>query len=250
MANSESVSSLPDSPQLWQQTCNWRPTPTQQEQFQRLYAAILAGNRQLNLTRILDPEPFWEKHLWDSLRGVAPLGYLGREQETYQAIDIGTGAGFPGIPLAIAAPSTTVTLLDSTRKKIAFLDSLLAELNIANASAIAGRAEEIGRQKAHREAYDLALLRAVGSAATCAEYALPLLKLGGTAVLYRGNWMEEERDSLAGAIAQLGGQILLVSTFTTPLYFSIRHCIYLRKESPTPAQFPRAIGLPAKTPLA
>ncbi|MBD2022423.1 16S rRNA (guanine(527)-N(7))-methyltransferase RsmG, partial [Leptolyngbya sp. FACHB-36] len=166
---------LPEMDELWQQTIVWKPSPEQQRQFQRLYEAVLEGNRQLNLTRITEPQEFWEKHLWDSLRGIRDLLQVDSPQ---RAIDIGTGAGFPGIPIAIAQPTWTVTLLDSTRKKIAFVDRLLEELEIKTATALVGRVEQVGHDPAHRQQYDLALIRAVATANVCAEYALPLLKLG------------------------------------------------------------------------
>ncbi|MBE9178372.1 16S rRNA (guanine(527)-N(7))-methyltransferase RsmG [Oculatella sp. LEGE 06141] len=249
---------------LWQETLNWQPTPAQQTQFQHLYELILEGNRQLNLTRITEPEEFWEKHLWDSLRGVAPL-FVNQDEPSqdepsqdepsqnaepplettaspFKVIDIGTGAGFPGVPIAIARPDWTLTLLDSTRKKIAFLDSLLLALALQNAHTLVGRAEQVGRIPRHREQYDLALIRAVGSAAVCAEYALPLLKIGGLAVLYRGQWTEAEAEPFAAAVEQLGGAIATIDPFTTPTTQGIRHCLQLRKVAPTSPRFPRSGG--------
>lgn len=242
--------SLPEMAEIWQQTLNWQPTSQQQVQFQKLYELILAGNRQFNLTRITDPQEFWEKHLWDSLRGIAPQGqFMPLLQEDISVIDIGTGAGFPGIPLAIAAPNCKITLMDSTRKKIVFLEKILSELALTNTETLIGRAEEIGQQSQYRKTYDLALVRAVGSAAVCAEYALPLLKQGGLAVVYRGNWTEDETVTLENAVNQLGGMIESIEKFTTPLSESIRHCLYLRKVAITPAKFPRAAGIPTQKPL-
>ncbi len=252
---------LPEMADLWQQTLNWQPSAQKQCQFQRLYELILFGNRQLNLTRITDPLEFWEKHLWDSLRGIAPLlasDVVANEvaslqdvvsgQSTQRIIDIGTGAGFPGIPVAIAL-SNWITLLDSTRKKITFLNTLLAELGIQNATTVLGRAEEVGRLPHYRQTYDVALIRAVGSASVCAEYTLPLLKNGGLAVLYRGHWTDGEAEVLQSAVEQLGGAIESIEGFTTPLSNSIRHCLYLRKVASTPAEFPRPAGVPAQQPL-
>jgi 16S rRNA (guanine527-N7)-methyltransferase len=266
---------------IWLETLNWIPTEQQQEQFQRFYELIVEGNRQLNLTRITEPQEFWEKHLWDSLRGIA---FLLRQTDTEQPsltsptpphsltpslphsltplllcsptpsspltfIDIGTGAGFPGIPVAMAVNNCFVSLLDSTRKKIAFLDKTIAALDIKNVKTITGRSEEIGKQPQHRQTYDIALIRAVGTTCVCAEYALPLVKQGGLAVIYRGNWTQEEAVALENAVKQLGGKIEEVEEFTTPLTNSIRHCVYLRKIKPTPAQFPRAVGIPSQQPL-
>jgi len=241
---------LPEMAEIWQQTLNWQPTIQQQEQFQRLYELILEGNRQLNLTRITDTQEFWEKHLWDSLRGIAPQGqFIPSLQEGKSVIDIGTGAGFPGVPVIITAPNYTITLMDSTRKKITFIEKILTDLALSNAKTLVGRAEEIGQQLQHRQAYDIVLIRAVGTACVCAEYALPLLKLGGLAIIYRGNWTEDETTALQNAVNQLGGVIESIEKFTTPLSHSIRHCVYLRKVAATPVEFPRATGIPAQKPL-
>jgi 16S rRNA (guanine527-N7)-methyltransferase len=251
---------LPSMVDIWQQTLNWQPTTQQQKQFQQLYELILEGNRQLNLTRIIDPEEFWEKHLWDSLRGIAPLlsGEIDFSVSSASPafIDIGTGAGFPGIPVACAmvkdppsAIACQITLLDSTRKKITFIEQILSELALSNAKTLVGRAEEIGQHPQHRERYDLALIRAVGTGSACAEYTLPLLKKKGLAVIYRGNWTEDETTALENAVEQLGGVIELIEKFTTPLSNSIRHCLYLRKVSNTSAKFPRAVGIPTQKPL-
>lgn len=223
---------------LWQHL-NWQPTTEQQQQFQLLYELILCGNRQLNLTRITEPVEFWEKHLWDSLRGIAPfLKDEAQINSSFKVIDIGTGAGFPGIPVAIALPHWTVTLLDSTRKKITFLNTLLVQLGIQNANTVTGRAEIITKQSSYQQSYDVALIRAVGSAAVCAEYTLPFLKLGGLAVLYRGNWTSAEVEALQSAVERLGGVIEATESFTTPLSQSIRHCLYLRKVAVTQLNFP------------
>lgn len=284
---------LPRMEELWQSTLYWQPNEQQHTQLQQLYTLTLNGNRQFNLTRITEPEEFWEKHLWDSLRGVQrflaregqksgprsqepevglqdepvvewsqelalthPTPYTRSAELTskphptpLQVIDIGTGAGFPGLPVAIAQPNWTVTLLDATRKKIAFIDQVIAQLGLANARTLVDRVEQVGRQKHQRESYDLALIRAVAAAPVCAEYALPLLKIGGSAVLYRGQWTEAETTTLEAAVAILGGKIDSIEAFTTPLTQSDRHCIYLKKIALTPNEFPRAIGAPTQKPL-
>ena len=242
---------LPEMRELWQQTLGWQPDSNGQHQFQQLYEKILYSNRQFNLTRITEPREFWEKHLWDSLRGLVPLGLaeMAVQKQPLTVIDVGTGAGFPGIPVAITLAAYRVTLVDSTRKKIAFLKTVLTKLGIDNATTLTARAEQLGRQQSDRESYDIALLRAVGSASACAEYALPLLKTGGVAILYRGYWNDEETQVLEAAVEKLGGAISSIEAFTTPLSHSVRHCIYLQKLSRTPAEFPRAVGIPAKEPL-
>lgn len=241
---------LPEMAENWQKTLNWQPTDEQQARLQHLYELILEGNRQLNLTRITEPQEFWEKHLWDSLRGIAPQQqFISSLEVGASVIDIGTGAGFPGVPIAIVAPNSTITLVDSTRKKMTFIDKILSELALNNAKTLVGRAEEIGQQQQHREKYDMALIRAVGNASVCAEYTLPLLKKGGLAVIYRGTWTQEETTALQDAVQQLGGEIESIEQFVTPLSNSIRHCLYLRKVTTTPAKFPRAVGIPTQKPL-
>ena len=262
---------LPHLPDLWQTSLGWQPTPPQQAQFQTLYDLILTANRQFNLTRITLPTEFWEKHLWDSLSGIQPwlttekfpIGDkpmlsspdappLPRRDESaalLSLIDIGTGAGFPGLPLAIACPNWTITLLDATRKKINFLQQVISALGLVNGQTWVDRAEQIGHNPSHRAYYDLATIRAVATATVCAEYALPLLKVGGWAILYRGQWTTAEAEELQTAVAQLGGTIAETLSFTTPLSHSVRHCLYLRKEAPTPIEFPRPIGIPSQLPL-
>ena len=179
-------------------------------------------------------------------------GIIGLEEilaHKLQIIDVGTGAGFPGIPLAIAFPHWRITLLDSTRKKITFVNDLIAKLRLNNATGIVARAEALGRIPGDRASYDLALVRAVSKPSVCAEYSLPFVKQGGLAILYRGHWTEEDTASLAAAAAQLGGEIELIHPWETPLTQGIRHCIYLRKHSATSKKFPRAVGIPDKQPL-
>lgn len=230
----------------WEQTLHWQPSSEQEQLFTTLYKLVLEGNLTQNLTRITQPEDFWEKHLWDSLRGVLPFWH----QTDLNVIDIGTGAGFPGLPLAIAQPTWQLTLLDGTQKKIAFIDAVIASESLNNVVAIAGRAEVINRTKNHARQYDLALVRALGSAELCAKYALPLLKPNGCAILYRGQWSQLEQDNLQQACEQvckslnnspikskqpikqvLQVDISQIESFTTPLTNSVRHCIYIRLKS-------------------
>ncbi|MEO0406728.1 MAG: 16S rRNA (guanine(527)-N(7))-methyltransferase RsmG [Cyanobacteria bacterium P01_A01_bin.135] len=257
MASDPSLS-IPPAPPLtsrWD-AFDWQPSLAQQQQFQTLYDLVLQGNQRMNLTRVTGPEAFWEKHLWDSLRGLWPgLAALpqpanSQQAESLQVIDIGSGAGFPGLPAAIAFPHWQVTLLDSTQKKVAFIAETIEALGLPNAAALAARAEAVGQAPEHRQRYDLALIRAVAPAVVCAEYALPLLRLGGSAILYRGQWSTTETEQLIPVLHQLGGKIQQVDPFTTPLSQGDRHSIVVAKVAPTPPTFPRAVGVPAKHPLA
>jgi len=253
-SDSADFPALPDWTEIWQETFDWVPTPTQMQHFQMLYHLILEGNQRLNLTRITEPLEFLEKHLWDSLSGIQQALTPSGTSEAIAAtpakvIDIGTGAGFPGLPIAIVQPAWSVTLLDSTRKKLTFLDQVISDLGLSNAKTLVGRVEAIGQDRQHRGHYDLAMIRAVAGATVCAEYALPLLKVGGTAVLYRGQWTTEEQDTLASVIQELGGTIDQVIALKTPITHSDRHCIHLRKTAPTPVEFPRPTGIPTQKPL-
>lgn len=278
------VNNLPTLPQgssiqaCWQETLGWQPSPAQSQLFQQVYHGILLGNQHLNLTRITKPEEFWEKHLWDSLSGIrgflhehssnplnrdaspqgshsrsehhAPPECAASEIRDLRVIDIGSGAGFPGIPVAIAQPHWHITLLDSTRKKVTFLTALSAALSLQNIDCLVDRAEAVGQNLAHRDRYDLALLRAIAPAAVCVEYALPLLKPGGAAILYRGHWSPADTKRLMPALTKLNGKLLQIDAFQTPLTKSDRHCITIQKVSATPAEFPRPIGIPTQNPLA
>jgi 16S rRNA (guanine527-N7)-methyltransferase len=247
---------------LWQSTLGWQPNATQTDLFQQLYLKLTTANKFLNLTRITEPAEFWEKHLWDSLRGVQDwLGQaagqaLGQPLEQALAplapqsvIDIGTGGGFPGLPIAIACPTWKVTLLDSTRKKINFIQQAATEMGLQDVVGLSDRVEVLGQHPKYREQFDIATIRAVATASVCAEYALPMVKVGGMAILYRGQWTEAESAELAAAVAQLGGAIAKIDEFTTPLSAGARTCIYLRKVAATDRQYPRAVGIPTQKPL-
>ncbi len=240
---------LPIYGDRWQSTLQWQPSDRHQQTFQLLYDAILVANQQVNLTRITSPEDFWEKHLWDSLQGVAPWLSEGSSTDALKVVDVGTGGGFPGLPVALVFPHWAIALLDATRKKLVALETVCDTLGIANVSYLPQRAEQVAHQPTHRESYDLALLRAVGPVNTCAEYALPLLNLGGQAVLYRGQWSAEEEAGLTAILPRLGGKLMEVRSQTTPLTQGVRHNVILTKVERTPDKFPRLPGIPSKTPL-
>jgi 16S rRNA (guanine527-N7)-methyltransferase len=228
---------LPLQLETWETSLGWQPQ-SQWTQFQHLYELILTGNQRLNLTRITEPLDFVEKHLWDSLAGLFLLPDISQLTQPH-VIDIGTGAGFPGIPTAIAFPDWSITLLDSTRKKIQFIDELLTTLQITNAKTWLGRAETLSGDRHHRSHYDLALIRAVARPAICAQYALPLVKLDGWVVLYRGQWEEAETETLLPIVEELGGKIETIKTIQTPWTSGIRNLIYLRKVKSTAVTLPR-----------
>ena len=235
---------LPDNLELWQKTTNWQPSSEQKKLWQDLYSEILAINQYLNLTRITTPEEFWEKNLWDSL---API--LNYDLSNKKIIDIGTGGGFPGFPIALTFPDAQVVLMDSINKKINFINSFANKLNLKNVSTLVNRAEIIGQHINHREQYDFATIRAVAQISVCLEYSLPLLKQGGISILYRGNLSIEERDTIDTVAYKLGGKLVEINNQNTPINNNIRHCIYVEKVKPTPNKYPRPVGKPSKNPL-
>jgi 16S rRNA (guanine527-N7)-methyltransferase len=208
-------------------TLNWQPSQLQNEQFAQLYRLVLEGNRQQNLTRITEFNDFWEKHLWDSLRGIWAL----QEQERLQVIDIGTGAGFPGLVIAIAKPSWQVTMIDSTQKKINFVQQVIEELGLSNAIAITGRAEALAQSVKYHRKFDLAVIRAVGKPDICTKYCLPFLNQKGNAVLYRGQWLTDESEQFSVFCESQNIELNQVDRFQTPLSTGLRHSIYLSPRS-------------------
>jgi 16S rRNA (guanine527-N7)-methyltransferase len=211
--------------QYWQKTLNWEPTIDRELAFQSVYDLVLEGNKTQNLTRIITPADFWEKHIWDSLRGILPVW----SQQNLKVIDIGSGAGFPGIPVAIAHPTWQVTLLDSTLKKTAFSDRLAQSIFLTNVNSVTGRAEQLNGVITHYQQYDLALVRAVGNAHLCAQYSIPFLNKSGVAILYRGQWSDDEQNTLEQTCKLLRSKVTKLDRFSTPLTLSVRNCLHLSR---------------------
>lgn len=241
----------------WWNLLHWEPSPDQLQRFTRLYETLMRINQSVNLTRLTHGQEFWEKHIWDSLIGIQP--WLSPDHPfacgsdlplIHAAIDIGTGGGFPGLPVAIVRPQWQVTLLDSIQKKVTCLADLVKQLQMPHVHPHCDRAEVLGHHPDHRSHYDLALIRAVAHPVACAEYCLPLLNLTGIAVLYRGQWTLAEEHHLSLALQQLGGELVEIVPLQTPYTASQRHCIYLRKTQPTPSHYPRRPGVPVRKPLA
>ena len=236
---------LPSHLDLWQQTTNWQPSPQQLELWQQFYTEIIAINQHLNLTRITTPAEFWEKNIWDSLAPIIDFDLTNKK-----IIDIGTGGGFPGLPIALTFPQARLVLMDSIAKKINFINNFITHLKLTNVSTLVDRVEAIGQQNKHRQQYDFVTIRAVADVSVCLEYSLPLLKQGGISILYRGNLSEAEKKIVTQVSAQLGGKVIKITNQNTPLNNNIRHCIYLEKVNDTPNKYPRAVGKPVKNPLS
>jgi len=197
---------------------------------------LLEWNKKFNLTAITDPEEVRRKHFEDSLTLLQTI------QLTDQSlIDIGAGAGFPGIPLKIACPEIKLTLLEATRKKADFLKHIVSVLNLNNTEVIWGRAEEIAKEK--RESFDIAVSRAVAKLNTLCEYCLPFIKVGGIFIAYKEENVEEEVEDAKVAISTLGGSVREIKKLPQ------RSLVIIDKVKPTPPQFPRRPGMAKKRPL-
>ncbi len=239
-------------------------TEQQVEQFQRYYELLIDWNQRFNLTRIVAPEAVQIRHFLDSIAVLPLLADLwSAAQETkpvsrkiddllqasLHAMDVGSGAGFPGIPLAILWPKLKLTLLDGTAKKIHFLQEVVAQLSLPYVQVVQGRAEEIGRVSAHRGQYDLVMARALAPLPTLVEYLLPLCRQDGLVLAYKGPAVRQELAPALSAIALLGGEVLRLVPLTVPGFDGERFILALRKISRTPPQYPRGGGKPRKQPL-
>lgn len=211
--------------------------------FEKYMNLLLEWNEKINLTAITQPEEVKLKHFVDSL---TVLKYINDDDKV---IDIGTGAGFPGIPLKIMKGNTKITLLDSLNKRINFLNIVIETLNLRNIQAIHGRAEEIARNKLYREKYDVAVSRAVANLSTLTEYMLPFVKVGGKCICMKGANVNEELERAQNAIKELGGEIERVDNFYLFDNDNERNIIVIKKVKETNPKYPRKAGTPSKEPL-
>ncbi len=218
-------------------------TDSQLNAFETYYDMLIDRNKVMNLTAITEFDEVMDKHFLDSV-------YLFRSIELkadYKLIDIGTGAGFPGIPLKIVFPELKITLLDSLNKRVGFLNDVIDELNLNDIEAIHGRAEDIARDKTYRASYDIAVSRAVANLSTLSEYCLPFVKIGGKFVSYKSGDCADEVDNAKAAIHLLGGKINKIDEFSYSN--NSRSFIVIDKVMNTSNKYPRKAGLPSKKPL-
>ena len=220
-------------------------TDKQKQQFDKFYELLVEWNKVMNLTGITEYEEVNEKHFVDSLSIVKALDM----KSVKSVIDVGTGAGFPGIPLKIAFPHLKVVLLDSLNKRINFLNTVIAELGLTDIKTIHGRAEDYAKQTEYREKFDLCVSRAVANLSTLSEYCLPYVSADGLFVPYKSGEIDEELENSKKAVKILSGKIENVVKFQLPGTEIGRSFVKVRKIANTNKKYPRKAGLPAKEPL-
>lgn len=214
-------------------------------QFNSYYELLVEWNEKINLTAITEPKEVAVKHMVDSLSCYEEK-YFPRGAKL---IDIGTGAGFPGLPLKILRPDLELTLLDSLNKRVKFLSEVVKTLGLSGVELIHGRSEEVARHKNYREQFDIATARAVARLPIIAEYCLPFVKQGGYFISLKGRQFEEEMAEAQRALKLLGGTIVEVNEVKLPELDDKRAVIYVAKKSPTPKVYPRKPGTPERSPL-
>ena len=218
----------------------------QKKQFTDFYEYLVEKNKVMNLTGITEFQEVLIKHFLDSLACVKAVDM----SRIKRIMDIGTGAGFPGVPLKIAFPHLEACLLDSLKKRVNFLEETFQMLKLENITAIHGRAEEYAKNKQYRETYDLCVSRAVSNLATLSEYCLPYVKTGGYFISYKSGTVQEEVEQVQKAVKILGGKIQDVVYFQLPDSEIQRSLVVIEKIKATPGRYPRKAGTPLKEPLS
>ena len=220
----------------------------QTEQFELYYKLLVSWNEKMNLTAITDREEVYVKHFLDSLSFVK----TNPPTEDFRLIDIGTGAGFPGIPLKILYPKAHITLMDSLAKRVTFLNEVIEELSLneeGSIEAVHARAEDLAKDQTYREQYDYAVSRAVANLSTLSEYCLPFVKVSGVFVSYKSEKATEEVKDAKKAVFLLGGSFGEEISFILPGSDLKRTLVMIEKKSATSAKYPRKAGMPSKNPL-
>lgn len=220
-------------------------TEKQENQFLKYYELLVEWNEFMNLTAITEYDEVMKKHFTDSISLIKACDLT----KSLCLIDVGTGAGFPGLALKIAFPNLKVTLLDSLNKRIKFLDEVIMQLGLSNIETVHGRAEDYAKPGKLREKYDLCVSRAVANMTSLSEYCLPFLKLGGEFISYKSEKMNEELENAKKAISILGGKYEKSVEFYLPESDIYRNLVVVKKAKETPKKYPRKAGLPTKEPI-
>lgn len=215
------------------------------EQFCKYYELLIEWNKKMNLTAITECEEVAEKHFIDSLS----IDRIVNMKNIEKVIDVGTGAGFPGIPLKIAYPHLKIALLDSLNKRIKFLCEVIGMLGLESIEAIHGRAEDVARKDEYREKYDICVSRAVANLSTLSEYCLPFVKVGGSFISYKAEKADEEIEKAKKAVSMLGGRVEKIERFQLSGTDIGRMLVKIKKERKTEKKYPRKAGVPTKEPL-
>lgn len=217
----------------------------QRHQFNQFYELLVDWNTRMNLTGITEYDDVLSKHFFDSLTCIKGL----EDWSGKKVIDVGTGAGFPGVPMKIANPTMEITLLDSLNKRIQFLDVVADDLGLENVELIHGRAEDFGQNPDYRETYDAAISRAVADLAVLSEYVLPFIRVGGFFVAQKSINAVDEIEQAKNAIGVLGGQIRDIIEVKVPGIDILHALVVIEKTNETPSKYPRKAGKPTKKPL-
>ena len=217
----------------------------QRQQFVDFYEYLVEKNKVMNLTGITEFQEVLVKHFLDSLACVKAVDI----KKVKRMMDVGTGAGFPGVPLKIAFPHLEACLLDSLKKRVNFLEETFDLLKLTDITAVHGRAEEYAKKKAYRGSFDLCVLRAVSNLATLSEYCLPYVNVGGSFISYKSGTVQEEAEQAEKAVKILGGKIRDVVYFSLPDSEIQRSLVVIEKVKSTPGKYPRKAGTPLKEPL-
>lgn len=220
-------------------------TPKQQRAFSLMAAELLAWNERANLTAITEPGQIEVRHFLDSLSVVRAVKFKPEQR----VIDVGTGAGFPGLPLRVLFPQIALTCLEATGKKVEYIQHVARKLDMPDVRVVHARAEEAGQDPAHREAYDVALARAVARLPVLVEYLLPLLKVGGRMVALKGETAAQEVSDSHAALRLLGGEMRRLIPVELPEVAETHYLVLIEKIAASPAQYPRRPGIPSRKPL-
>lgn len=218
---------------------------TQLSQFYTYYEMLIEWNEKINLTAITDFDEVLKKHFLDSIA----IGRILNQNDIISILDIGTGAGFPGIPIKIAFPNVEITLMDSLNKRVNFLNEVIEKLSLKKISAMHGRAEDFAKKDLMREKFDLCVSRAVANLSSLSEFCLPYVKVGGRFVSYKSEKAKEELEASKNAISILGGGNVICDEFSLPDTDFNRTFVIIEKIKETPDKYPRKAGTPIKQPL-